>query len=385
MTLETLTPPVLATPTSSRRRRLVVGCAVAAVGVTGVGVMAAPSHAASVPQPVGAGTAVPVLTRDDRSAQQALRLLTRAVKACRTTAYTGVQYVTAWDRDGATSVVADVSHLPGLGAVVNVRETADGRGERVLDSDEPGVTGLPSPSEAEMRLLAEHYILNVDGRESVDARPADVVAVRRPDGSLAARFWLDRATGLVLRRELLDQNGRMMRSSVFVDLRLQPDLKAAALPTTPIPLPWSGRVEPAKAVAALVPRGYHVPMQLASGFTLFDARLGSTPSGRVLHLSYSDGLNAVSVFEQRGRLDASRLVGWHRQDLGGRSVWAHGGMPARFTWSTGGTVYTVLSDAPVPSVSSVVSALPRNGHHRSILGRVLPGLARIGSWLNPFA
>jgi parvulin-like peptidyl-prolyl isomerase len=55
-------------------------------------------------------------------------------------------------------------------------------------------------------VLAAHYSLTVVGREQVAGRDADVVAARRPDAKTgdpdAARFWLDRASGLVLRREV---------------------------------------------------------------------------------------------------------------------------------------------------------------------------------------
>lgn len=382
MTLATVGPALAPPVRRRRRRRLVAGCAVAAAGVAGVGLAAAPSNAS----PTAAAPARPaaVLSRDDTATARALALLGRAALAARTTPYTGVQLVTAWDGDGTTSVVADVAHVPGFGAVVHVRATAGGGGARVLDPDDARSGDLVPPNERELRLLGQQYVLGVDGSEVVDGRPCDIVAVRRSDGSLAARFWIDRASGLVLRRELLDAEGRMLRSSVFVNLAMRPDPGAVAQSTVAIPQPWTSRVDPASAVVSLPAKGYHVPSQLPGGFVLYDARLGTTSAGPVLHLSYSDGLTVLSVFQQRGRLDVARLDGWRRERAGGATVWAHGGMPAQLTWAGRGTVYTVLSDAPRGVVDRVVAAFPHGYAHRGLAARIGHGLARIGSWLNPF-
>ena len=72
-----------------------------------------------------------------------------------------------------------------------------------------------------LSLLTKAYTLRAGEVDVVAGRNAQqVMAIRPdPDGSVAARFWLDEATGLLLRRELLDPQGSVTHSSVFLAVR----------------------------------------------------------------------------------------------------------------------------------------------------------------------
>ena len=63
-----------------------------------------------------------------------------------------------------------------------------------------------------------------------------VVEAQHPDGRVAARFWLDDATGLMLRREVLDRSGHLSASMVLslVSRRIDHDPRARAVH------PWIG-------------------------------------------------------------------------------------------------------------------------------------------------
>lgn len=317
---------------------------------------------------------------------RAVELLQRAARAATTIAYSGVQYVTVWTDQGATSVVADVRHTPGVGLLVKVRDTPRAAGVQVVDPDNDDLT---APSSAEVQLLERHYRLALEMPQRADGRVADVVAVRRSDDSVAGRFWLDAQSGLVLRRELLDREGRLLRATAFVDVSLAP---APATMTAPVaakrmPSAWGTRVDPVADRTRLTRMGFHVPQSLPGGYQLFDARLSRDQGSRqVLHLTYSDGLSTVSLFQQRGRLDSAALgSGWQRTKAAGATVWVRGGLPARATWSGRGTVYTVLADADPDSVTSVVAALPHTQPRPGLWARIGKGLSRMLSWLNPFA
>ena len=69
---------------------------------------------------------------------------------------------------------------------------------------------------------AAHYSLRVVGQDTVAGRAVDVIAARRPGAPSTAhdtaRFWLDRESGLVLRREVYDEGGRTTRASAFVSV-----------------------------------------------------------------------------------------------------------------------------------------------------------------------
>jgi negative regulator of sigma E activity len=82
---------------------------------------------------------------------------------------------------------------------------------------------------------------------------------------------------------------------------------------------------------------------------------------RVLHLTYSDGVSTVSVFEQRGRLDADALGGWTARTVDGARVHVQEAAPWRAVWQGGGSVLTVVADAPPSTAEAVVDALPHSG------------------------
>ena len=99
----------------------------------------------------------------------------------------------------------------------------------------------PELDERLLGLLAQHYDLAVAGEGRCVGRAAHVVEARRPGvagaGAVAGRFWLDAASGLVLRREVYDARGERLRSSAFVELSVQAPTAvarpAAALRTDP--------------------------------------------------------------------------------------------------------------------------------------------------------
>lgn len=315
----------------------------------------------------------------------AVSLLRKAAGAGDVTAYSGVQYLSSWGSDGAsTSVVVEVSHVPGKGSRVHVWPTPGTGGIRVYEGERsdasPGLGGQA------LALLERKYDVQLAAADSVAGRPAEVVEVSRPDGSLAARLWLDAGTGLLLRREVTDRRGRMTRASAFVELRVGRGLAPMAEDEAPqpVPRPWDRQLKAAD-LSRLRDRGWTVPAQLPGGLELYDARSRESGGDEVVHLSFSDGLSTVSLFEQRGRLDTGRLGAWKRQKIGGARVYLRDTMPQRMVWASRGKVYTILADAPEDTVEAVIRRLPHSTPATGLLPRLGRGLSRVGSWFNPFA
>ena len=128
----------------------------------------------------------------------------------RRTSYRGVQFVSAWSPSGTTSEVVDVDHEPGRGTTVRTDGTARVAGPQ----HDPGRRGRPRRSTGRRRRSAARAALLAGrGRRRTrsPAGTADVVVARRPGAPAtapdAARFWLDRESGLVLRREVYDRRG----------------------------------------------------------------------------------------------------------------------------------------------------------------------------------
>jgi sigma-E factor negative regulatory protein RseB len=292
---------------------------------------------------------------------EALAVLERAVHAGRTVGYRGRQHVAT----GRASAVVDVSHRPGQRSVLR---TQDGTVRAVATASlDPRVVSL----------LAASYDLSVAGTGRCTGRTTTVVEARRSDGQVAGRFWVDEATGLLLRRDVHGDDGRRLRRSEFVDLEVRAAAAVAAAEAGDLPA----------AVEELRAEGWRVPDGLPGGFALFDARL-SAPGGRehVLHLAYSDGLSTTSLFAQRGALGSAPPDGFRRDEVGGRPVWVHSGVvPERVVWSGGGAVWTLVSDAPRAVVRDAVATLPRDRAEREgVLARLGRGLGRLASALSPF-
>ncbi len=305
-----------------------------------------------------------------RAEARAVSLLRRAAVAGRVCAYSGTQFVTSWSTAGTSSVIVSLQHLPGRGVLVRLsgEEAAETVGDPAGAAVDPWA----------LALLERHYTLSVVDRPGQSAGRTARVVEARPRGvaAVAGRFWLDQATGLVLRRELYDRQGRTVRAVAFLDVEMS------------VPLPWSASGRSAASgtgsplTAGQIPdlrsAGWQVPNRLSGGLELFDARRRDG----VLHLSYTDGLFAVSMFSQRGRLDRHSVKGWQPVRVAGTPAWTRPGLSRRVVWSGDGWVHTAVADAPDPVVTAAVTSFAVSPHE-SFRHRIGRGLDRMGSWLDP--
>jgi sigma-E factor negative regulatory protein RseB len=226
-------------------------------------------------------------------------------------------------------------------------------------------------------LLAENYQVFLAGRGQVAGRAVQELTLRHRDGRLAARFWLDNATKLPLRRETFDGRAQMVSDDVFVSLKLG---SATAMPrTAAVP---GGKPLASTQLARLRAGGWPLPVQLPGQLTLVRATETGGPSDVVVDLAYSDGLSVISLFIQRGHLPA-QLNGWSEVALRGHRVYASGPDQRSVAWSARGFVFTLIADAPDQTLDQAVGVLPHNGGP-GFFGRMGHGLGRLVSWLDPF-
>ena len=293
---------------------------------------------------------------------EALGLLVRAAEAGRRLSYRGTQYVASWRDDAVAASLVELEHDPVRGSVITGGDARD---------ETTGALAVLDPRMLDR--LGAGYALAVTGPGRCAGRSASVVEARRTDGTVAGRFWVDRATGMLLRREVFDDEGTRVRSSAFVDL----DVEQARPAVQPARLREAGRPD----TTELRRDGWHVPRQLPEGFSLFDTEL----RGEVLQLAYTDGLSTLSLFAQSGDLGSEAMRGFDREDVDGRPVWVRGSAPERVVWAGGEHVWTLVSDAPEATVRAAVAALPHDPEPDDGVGaRVSRGLSRLGRMLNPF-
>ncbi|MEZ5115161.1 MAG: hypothetical protein R2737_02730 [Candidatus Nanopelagicales bacterium] len=286
----------------------------------------------------------------------AVRALARAVTAAKDQAYTGRAVVWGWSLSSAHTV--EVRRLPGTGTEVRVVDPSGHLGAGQLRADHSGPTGSPGDTGRTLGLLAQRYGVRLGPPDVVLDRVVDVVVARRGDGTDAARFWLDRRTGLVLRREVYDDAGGLVQAAAFTAISYRaPADRLAGVEETEPERPWTRMADPA-SVDALRMRGWLCPGALPRGLDLVDVRLGRVGDSDVLQMIYSDGLATVSLFEQRGRLDPDELGAMQPQQVAGTAVWTQPGGAALLVWQSGDAVMTLVADAPDDVVRGVVAALP---------------------------
>lgn len=371
---------------------------------TAAGVESAAAVAAAAPKP-----ARPAL----RPKGKGMRLLAQAATASLATSYQGVELVSRSSVDGTSTVLSNVWHRAGGSTLMRtsgVGASGEGSPQLSYDSngqDPEGVFGVTKPLVA---LLAAHYTVQYSGLDSIAGRSAFVVAVRRADGSLAARFWLDKMTMVPLGREEYDPSTALISDDLFVDVKfgsasIPSQYSAMVNDATQAPLnniaamkaiaaastlsdvasprampgaastPWQELPATPTLITSLRGKGWALPVVLPDGLSLYSA----AASGAVVDLGYSDGLFAVSLFVQRGNL-AAAMPGIQRVAVNGHVVYSLGHV---IMWSGHGFVYTMLADAPPQTVAAALDSLPHDappGFWRR-LGR---GLGRMASMVNPF-
>jgi sigma-E factor negative regulatory protein RseB len=342
------------------------------------------SESSAVPsagQRLGAAGPSPVVPITSQASLTGLRLLREAAAACTDVSYRGVQIVAWWGDGGASTSVVEVWHLPGHGTLAQAADTDS----EELNPLQAGLAGQQDPdgvlgvSGQLLVLMQANYQVVYTGDGSADNRPAQIVEVRRPNGGLAARFWLDAATKLPLRRETFDTNARVISEDAFINLTVgQQGL--AGMPAAAV-RPWSAQLGRSE-LAALRARGWPLPERLPGNLVMFASDETSAQGGEIVDLSYSDGLSVVSLFVQRGALPQA-MPGWRRVTLSDRTLYATGPGYRSLAWSAHGYVFTMIADAPPGTVVDVVAALPRDEEPGFWL-RLGRGFRRLASWVNPF-
>ncbi len=319
--------------------------------------------------------------------------LARASAAQSGLAWSGTRLVATWSSGLATSSLDDVVHEPGRGLTVRAHDAGSGtvagggHDQDVTMPDRPDGTayleaaaaGAPAP----LSLLMSHYDVSLDRPGQVAGRPAHALLLRR-SASTAARLWLDDATGLLLRREVYDGAGRTTAAMAYLDVTVTP---AAAPVTTTVAL----AARPG-GIDAIRRSGWVCPAGIGAGgsdLVLYDARTLRATDGRtpIMHLTYSDGLSSLSVFEQRGTLDPAAVQGYAVTGAGSGRMHVRRGLPTQAVWQSGPTVVTVVSDVPTGQLAAVVAAMPSTAAPTTApagwMATASSAVLRAARWLTP--
>jgi sigma-E factor negative regulatory protein RseB len=163
-------------------------------------------------------------------------------------------------------------------------------------------SGFPNVLPAGTAGLKDNYELHLGGEARVADRAARTVTVMAGDGfRYSHRFWIDSDTGLLLKADLVDAQGRAVEQYMFTTIRIGDEVSAKdAEPRTPRnELVWHGeRVDYTPFKGA---RDNWTLSGLPPGYVLTSDIVRYLPMQKtpVRHLVYSDGLASFSVFIEK--------------------------------------------------------------------------------------
>lgn len=244
--------------------------------------------------------------------------------------------------------------VTGTGGTVQVGEgtrRAEGRGnERWIAGVSGWQAGWDEPVTGDVPAPSAHWDLTLAKADPIAGRAALVVTATDPDtGAERLKVYCDKDTGVMLRREVLDRKGRVVRAVGFVEVK-----KLGGTRSTPPADPVTGKAsdaagkktDPTPDRVAALPDGFEAPGRVAGGYVLAGRYLRDDD---IVQLYYTDGLFGISVFQQSGALD------WNGLPRGGGATEVDGA-DARGYEVAGGTVLvwarddvtrTLVSDATV--------------------------------------
>lgn len=333
-----------------------------------------------LPLPQARAEQLPPSERGD--SPSAIKWLERAASAPDRVSFHATQQVTSWGPQGASSAMLDVVHAAQQGSQITVLGTGESDGVKAFIQRTEHALG-PTVDGGPLSLLKATYELVLAGEASTIGRAAVLVEARRDDQTLAARFWIDKATGLLLQRQLYTVDGsKVVRATVFTALDVGP--KQEFMSHLPPMLPEGDEPPLGTGEAGrLRNEGWNCADQLPASLRLYDVHTDAVAGS--IQFAYSDGLFNVSVFEQRGALDPAALTGYTAATThDGAPVYVRYGMPSYAVWESRGIVYTLVGDIPFDVMDQVVAAFPHElPEQPRAIDRMGKGLAKMALWLTP--
>lgn len=221
------------------------------------------------------------------SAAETRQQLERMSAALQELSYQGV-FVFRRDEDLSAMRVIHLAHKEGEREVL-LTLTGEAH-ESVRDSRRFGFMGQQVAGR--LSAIESFYQLAPVARDRVAGRDAKLIAVApRDQYRYGYRLWIDDKTGLLLKSDLLGDQGRVLEQVMFTSIELLTEKEKQRL------LAESGGQTGERSEGAAAPAGrskWSITM-VPAGFQLVNSR-STTPQGGVAHMIFSDGLASVSVF-----------------------------------------------------------------------------------------
>jgi len=189
--------------------------------------------------------------------------------------------------------------------------------------------------------MASLYETRLGPQDRVAGRPTQVVEIIPKDSHrFGFRFWADKDSGLLLRSDLVNGDGRVLERCMFTSIALPEAIDKALFETAATTSLSAQAVEPEVKKAELISR-WQVDW-VPPGFALVEKVLREAEGGQLEQWVYSDGLVSVSVFIEKPEQSQAEFRGESR--IGAMN--AHGRM-------VGGFQVTVFGQTPLATLARI--------------------------------
>lgn len=228
-------------------------------------------------------------------------------------------------------------------------------GKQINVSQRPLGRGFPSDLPRRLSSATAFYELKLGDEDRIAGKLTQRVDIKPVDNyRYGYRLWMDKETDLLLKSELIDEQGEVLETFEFTDIQTGVDIPDASLKAqmSGNEMVWN-RTEPGEMTTQdLATFSNWQTKWLPEGFTLVahQNRLRSNNGAHVEQRVYSDGLSSVSVFIEKMRAQ-------HNHFHGG----SHMGAVNAFGSVIHAHFVTVVGEVPAVTVEKIGAAIEYAG------------------------
>jgi sigma-E factor negative regulatory protein RseB len=207
---------------------------------------------------------------------------------------------------------------------------------------------FPGLSSASPEQILERYVLKLGGIERVANIECQLMTLEPKDSArYGYRLWVDRATGLLLKAQTLNEKREVIEQIAFTDVRIGERIERSKLRPEWSIEGWS--VERSQYRAAdLAQKGWSVPVP--EGFRKTREVERRIADADALQVVFSDGLATVSVFiepDSQGKPTSGEV--------------SHVGPTSAYARRVGESLVTVVGEVPPSTVRAVAASVEFRG------------------------
>lgn len=194
--------------------------------------------------------------------------------------------------------------------------------------------------------FGHEYDLSIVRQDRVAGRKAVLLAIRPHDEyRFGHRIWLDRRTAFPLKTELVAVDGSLLEQVKFADINLESSIAPEALSPSISLESFTFRALAAQRVGVDIESDWACD-DLPGGFELVSVKSEQLPGSGipVTHITYSDGLAAVSVFIAKA--PKSRIA--RRSNIGGSNA---------YSLQIEGYQVTAVGEVPAVTVKRIATSM----------------------------